>query len=176
MAQKVQFICAVLHEPSLLILDEPFSGFDPVNIELIKQELLEMKMKGKTILLSTHNMNSVEEICDRAALIHHAKKIAEGTISELQEIRGQVSYNVRFRGNMIAFVNALWTGFDVVDKKVLGDDRFEVELTMRGESTFNDLLNVLMSSVEIEGAWKKTASMQDVFIQLVTPKSEAHEE
>ena len=176
MAQKVQFICAVLHEPSLLILDEPFSGFDPVNVELIKQELLEMKMKGKTILLSTHNMNSVEEICDRAALIHNAKKIAEGTISELREIPGNVSYLVRFKGNMIAFVNALWTGYDVVDKQVLGDDRFEVELQMRGDSTFNDLLKVLMSSVEIEGAWKKQASMQDVFIQLVQPKTEAHEE
>ena len=69
MAQKVQFVCSVLHEPKLLILDEPFSGFDPVNVELIKQELIQMKANGKTIMLSTHNMKSVEEICDRAVLI-----------------------------------------------------------------------------------------------------------
>ena len=74
MAQKVQFICTVLHEPSLLILDEPFSGFDPINVELIKQELIEMRAKGKTIILSSHNMRSVEEICDRVALINHSRK------------------------------------------------------------------------------------------------------
>jgi ABC-2 type transport system ATP-binding protein len=176
MAQKVQFICTVLHEPSLLILDEPFSGFDPINVELIKQELIEMRAKGKTIILSSHNMKSVEEICDRVALIHHSKKIVEGRVSDLQEERKMGLYAVKFRGNMIAFVNALWTGFEIEDKDILGDDRFIVRVRMRGGSSFDDLLNVLIGQVKIEAAWEVLPSMQDVFIDLVKDKKEVGHE
>lgn len=176
MAQKVQFICTILHEPSLLILDEPFSGFDPINIELIQQLLIEMRAEGRSIILSTHNMKSVEEICDRAALIHHSRKIAEGSISALREERKTGLYAIRFRGNMIAFVNALWTGFEIADKQILGDDRFEVFVKMRNESTFDDLLSVLIGQVKIEAAYEVLPSMQDLFIELVNQKSEAIEE
>lgn len=177
MAQKVQFICTVLHEPSLLILDEPFSGFDPVNVELIRQELMEMKAKGKTIILSSHNMKSVEELCDRVALIHQSKKIVEGSVSSLQEERKTGLYAVKFRGNMISFVNALWTGFEIDDKETLGDDRFIVKVKMRGGSSFDDLLSVLIGQVKIEAAWEVLPSMQDIFIELVTKKEEvSHEE
>lgn len=176
MAQKVQFVCTVLHEPKLLILDEPFSGFDPLNVELIKQELIEMKAKGKSIILSTHNMRSVEEICDRAALIHQSKKIMEGRISELQEDRKAGLYAVRFRGNMIAFVNALWSGFEIEDKDILGDDRFVVRVRMRGDNSFEDLLKVLMGQVRIEAAWEVLPSMQDIFIDLVQEKKEVSHE
>jgi ABC-2 type transport system ATP-binding protein len=169
MAQKVQFICTVLHEPQLLILDEPLSGFDPINIELIKQELIEQKMNGKTVILSSHNMNSVEEMCDRVALIHQSKKLVEGTISELREERKSGLIAVKFKGNMIAFVNALWAGFEIVDKEILGDDRFLVKLKLRGESTFEDVLRISMASVQIEGAWEILPSMQDVFVELVQP-------
>jgi len=172
MAQKIQFICTVLHEPDLLILDEPFSGFDPINVELIKQELIEMRAKGKTIILSTHNMRSVEEICDRAALIHASKKVAEGRISELQEERKTGLYAVKFRGNMIAFVNALWVGFEIEDKEILGDDRFVVRVKMRGDNQFEDLLKVLIGQVKIEAAWEVLPAMQDVFIDLVKVKEE----
>ena len=172
MAQKVQFVCTVLHEPKLLILDEPLSGFDPVNVELIKQELIEMRAKGKTIILSTHNMKSVEEICDRAALIHHSKKILEGRITEIQESRKTGEYAVKFRGTMIAFVNALWTGFELIDKEILGDDRFIARVKMRGDNTFEDLLRTLLGQVKIEAAWEVLPSMQDVFIEMVQPKKE----
>lgn len=172
MAQKVQFICTVLHEPKLLILDEPLSGFDPINVELIKQELIEMKAKGKTIILSTHNMKSVEEICDRAALIHNAKKIMEGRVSEIQEERKTGEYAVKFRGSMIAFVNALWTSFELVDKEILGDDKFIARVKMRGDNSFEDLLKVLMGQVKIEAAWEVLPSMQDVFIDLVNAEKE----
>lgn len=172
MAQKVQFICTVLHDPKLLILDEPLSGFDPVNIELIMQELREMKQGGKTIILSTHNMKSVEEICDRAALIHQSKKILEGKVSDLQQERKKGDYAVRFRGNMIAFVNALWTGFELVDKEILGDDRFVAKLKMRGENSFEDLLRVLIGQVQIEAAWEVLPSMQDIFIEMVSEEKE----
>jgi len=172
MAQKVQFICTVLHDPKLLILDEPLSGFDPVNIELILQELREMKHDGKTIILSTHNMKSVEEICDRAALIHQSKKILEGKVADLQQERKKGDYAVRFRGNMIAFVNALWTGFELVEKEILGDDRFIAKLKMRGENSFEDLLRVLIGQVQIEAAWEVLPSMQDIFIEMVTAEKE----
>ncbi len=170
MAQKVQFICTVLHEPDLLILDEPYSGFDPVNVELIKQELIEMRAKGKTIILSTHNMKSVEEVCDRVALIHNAKKLVEGKVSDLQEERKTGEYAVKFRGNMIAFVNALWTGFEIVDKDILADDLFIVRVKMRGDNSFDNLLSVLIGQVKIEAAWEVLPSMQDIFIDLVQPK------
>jgi ABC-2 type transport system ATP-binding protein len=176
MAQKIQFVCAVLHEPKLLILDEPFSGFDPINIELINQELIEMRAAGKTIILSTHNMKSVEEICDRAVLLDKGRKIAEGKISELRENLKQGLYAVRFRGNMISFVNALWTGFEVVDKDILGDDRFVVKVAMRGDNSFDDLLQVLLRQVKIEAAWEVLPSMQEVFIELVTPKESLNNE
>ena len=141
-------------------------------MELIKQELIEMKAAGKTIILSTHNMKSVEEICDRAVLIHESKKIAEGTISELQSERKLGLYAVRFKGSMIAFVNALWTGFEIDDKDILGDDRFVVRVKMRRDNSFQDLLKVLVGQIEIEAAWEVLPSMQDVFIALTKEKEE----
>lgn len=176
MAQKVQFICTVLHEPKLLILDEPFSGFDPLNVELIKNELIQMKHQGKTIMLSTHNMKSVEEICDRAVLINDSKKVAEGTVSDLQSRIKSGLYTVRFKGNMIAFANALWTGFEVIEKDLLGDDRFRVTVKMRDDNNFNDLLQVLIGQVELEGAEELIPSMQDVFIDLVSNKNAVEDE
>lgn len=167
MAQKVQFVSTVLHQPDLLILDEPFSGFDPINIELIQQELIEMKAKGKTILLSSHNMKSVEEICDRVALIHQSKKILEGSVSEIRDQRKTGNYAVRFRGSMIAFVNALWTGFELIDKEILGDDRFVAHVKMRSDNNFQDLLQTLLGQIQIEAAWEVLPSMQEVFIQEV---------
>ena len=89
MAQKIQFICTVLHDPDWIVLDEPFSGFDPVNAELIRKELYELRNQGKTILLSTHNMKSVEEICDDVVMIHQGKKCLEGKVSTLKEERKQ---------------------------------------------------------------------------------------
>jgi ABC-2 type transport system ATP-binding protein len=176
MAQKVQFICSVIHQPQLLILDEPMSGFDPVNVELMKRELREMKSAGKTILVSTHDMKSVEEICDRAVLIHQSRKIAEGKIIDLQESRKKGLYAVKFKGNMIAFVNALWTGFELIDQEALDDNRFVVHVKMRGESTFQDLLKVILGQVTIEAAWEVLPSMQDVFIEMIQSKKELHDE
>ena len=168
MAQKVQFICSVLHDPDLLILDEPFSGFDPLNVELIQAELIAMKKRGKTILISTHNMKSVEEICDRVALIHQSKKIVEGKVAVLQEERKTGLFGLKFSGSMIGFVNALWTGFELVDKEELGDNRFLVKVRLRGENTFEDFLKISLKEVKIEAAWEILPSMQDIFIQEVT--------
>jgi ABC-2 type transport system ATP-binding protein len=176
MAQKVQFICTILHQPQLLILDEPFSGFDPINVELIQQELIEMKAQGKTIMLSSHNMKSVEEICDRVALIHQSKKILEGRVSQIRESRKDGKFAVRFSGSMIAFVTALWTGFELVDKEILGDNRFVAYIKMRGENNFQDLLQVLLGQIQIEAAWEVLPSMQEVFIQEINHSNQTQDE
>lgn len=172
MAQKVQFICTVLHEPDLLILDEPYSGFDPINTELIKSELIGMRNKGKTIVLSTHNMKSVEEICDRAALIHHSRKLVEGRVTDLQSERKEGLYAIKFRGNMIAFATALWAGYEVIDTTNPSDNLFIVKVRLRGENTFDDLLKTLIGQIQIEAAWEVLPTMHDVFIGIVQPNNE----
>lgn len=175
MAQKVQFLCTILHEPDLLILDEPFSGFDPINVDLIKNELALMRAEGKTIMLSTHNMKSVEEICDRAVLINNGKKVLDGKITELRKAKSDGLFAIQFQGSMIAMVNALWTGYELVDKKVLTDDRFIAYLKMRGENEFNDLLQTLIPAIKIESAWEVLPSMEEVFIQEVQGKEATDE-
>ena len=167
MAQKVQFICAVLHQPSLLILDEPFSGFDPVNVELIQNELISMKKEGKTIMLSSHNMKSVEDICDRAALIHQSKKILDGQVVDIREERKDGRFAIKFKGNMLGFANALWAGFELVEHIEHGNNRHTAYVKLRGENTFQDLLKVLLGQIEIESAWEVLPSMQQIFIDLV---------
>lgn len=167
MAQKVQFIGTVLHDPKLLILDEPLSGFDPLNVELILSVLKEMKETGKTILLSTHNMKSVDEICDRAAVIYQAKKVCEGSVLDLRESIKKGFYGLRFQGNMIAFVNALWTDFELVEKKELSSNRFEAIVAMRSSADFEDLLKSLIGQVKLEAAWEIMPSMHDVFLNKV---------
>jgi ABC-2 type transport system ATP-binding protein len=172
MAQKVQFICTVLHDPEFLVLDEPFSGFDPINVELIRNEILEMKSKGKTILLSTHNMKSVEELCDKAVLIHQGRKILEGQIWDLRNQHKTGLYTITFSGNMIAFANALWAGYEIESKVVHNDHLFTVELRMRGENELNDLLNTLTPAVKIVGAQEVIPGMEDVFMQQIRKEVE----
>ena len=115
MQQKVQFIVTVMSEPKLLILDEPFTGFDPINANLIKNELLELRKKGLTIMLSTHRMESVEELCSHIALINHSKKVIEGSVKDIKKQFKTNLYEVSFTGNKIAFSNALWTGYEIID-------------------------------------------------------------
>jgi len=170
MAQKVQFIAALVHEPDLLILDEPLSGFDPLNVELILNELKSLKSQGKTIILSTHNMRSVEEICDRAALIHQSKKLAEDSVWNLRAAQKSGEFSIRFSGNMIAFANALWTDFELIDKKELGDNRFLAVVKMRGSNQINDLLNALMGQIKIEAVEERIPTMQEVFMNLIIGK------
>jgi ABC-2 type transport system ATP-binding protein len=126
-----------------------------------------MKKEGKTIMLSSHNMKSVEEICDRVALIHQSKKILEGKVSAIREERKDGRFAVRFKGNMLTFANALWTGFELIGNEELGANRFVAYVNMRGESNFQDLLKTLLGQVEIEAAWEVLPSMQQIFIDLV---------
>lgn len=166
MAQKVQFITTVLHEPKLLILDEPFSGFDPINTNLIKKEILELRDKGSTIIFSTHNMESVEEICDDIALINKSKKILEGKVSEIKETYKSNVFEIVFVGNMIAFSNALWTGFEILssDQK---NGRMHVTIKAAKSSDVNELIKTIVNDVQIISVNEITPSMNDIFIQKV---------
>ncbi|PWH85347.1 ABC transporter ATP-binding protein [Brumimicrobium oceani] len=172
MAQKVQFICTVLHDPEVLILDEPFSGFDPINIELIRKELLNFKKQGKSIIISTHNMNNVEEICDRAILINEGHKVLEGTVHELRHQFKEGIYKISFVGNMIAFANALWAGYEIIDKEIHGDDAFTIYLKMRQGNKINDLLNTVIDHISITGIEEVLPSMENVFVKSINAQNE----
>ena len=176
MAQKVQFIAAVVHQPNYLILDEPLSGFDPINVELILSELKSMKADGKTIILSTHNMKSVEEICDHVALLHKSKLIAEGKVHALREKSLNGEFIVRFSGNMIALANALWTEFELIDTKEIGENRFQIVVRQRGERTFEELASNLMGKLKLEAIEKRLPSMQEVFLELIAKEEVKNEE
>ena len=121
MAQKIQFIITVLHEPKLLILDEPFSGFDPINTNLIKREILAMKENGTAVMLSTHNMNSVEEICDSILLINNAKPVLHGKLPEIKSQFRTHTYSVQFKGMMFGFANALFANFSLEHQEQIDD-------------------------------------------------------
>ena len=167
MAQKIQFITTVIHEPELLILDEPFSGFDPINTELIKNEILRLKEEGTSIMLSTHNMNSVEEICDSIALIDNAKVLVNGTLAEVKEQYRTHTYAVQFKGMMFGFANALFAGFALEDKEQIDDDRAIAYVKLLKGNTLNDLLRTVMPIVEIEAVNEVIPTMNDIFIRAV---------
>lgn len=166
MAQKVQFITTVLHEPKLLILDEPFSGFDPINTNLIKKEILELRDKGSTIIFSTHNMESVEEICDDIALINKSKKILDGNVTEIKEAFKSNVFEIVFVGNMIAFSNALWTAFELLESKNV-NGRMHVKVRANKPSDMNELIKTIVQDVQIISVNEITPSMNDIFIQKV---------
>jgi ABC-2 type transport system ATP-binding protein len=115
-------------------------------------------------------MKSVEELCDNVVLIHNSKKVLEGSIQTIREERSDNIYAIRFQGNMIAFVNALWAGFELVNKEEVNANTTIAYVKMRNDSTFDDLLKTLIGEVKIEAAWKVLTSMQEIFIQEVSEK------
>lgn len=169
MQQKVQFITTVLHEPELLIFDEPFSGFDPINKEQIKKEILFLRDKGASIIFSTHNMESVEELCDDIALINNSKKILSGSVSDIQKAHKTNTFNIGFDGSAESFVNSL------KDKVIIVELKEEKELIatvkLNENISLNNILSLLIPVVSITSCNEVIPSMRDVFIDSVT-KSE----
>jgi ABC-2 type transport system ATP-binding protein len=166
MAQKVQFVTTVLHEPELLILDEPFSGFDPINAGMVKSEILRLRDAGATIILSTHNMSSVEEICDRIALIHKSQKVLEGGVKELRNRYKSNTFILTFKGDMISFANALWSHYELTDKH--SEDGIHTVTIKLGESKrLNDLLGAILPVCEVISAIEKIPGMNDIFLEAV---------
>lgn len=175
MQQKVQFIVTVLHEPRLLILDEPFSGFDPINAQLIKQEILRMRDNGATIILSTHNMGSVEELCDHIALINKSKKILDGSVKEIRRAYSTNTFDLSFRGSMIGFTNAMWTGAELVDRKE-EEGMNHARVRLLGNTSPNKLLEALLPAVEIHSFTEVIPTMNDIFIAKVRAEEPAQSE
>ena len=161
MAQKVQFIATVLHEPDLLILDEPFSGFDPVNADIIKNEILELREKGATIIFSTHRMESVEELCDHIALINQSQKILDGKKLDIKEKYRDGSFLVEYTGSLTS--NSAY--------ELLSSDTTERGLTSSIVKTSlsdpNELLKALISEVKIHSFVERVPSVNEIFISQV---------
>ena len=166
MAQKLQFITTVVHKPSLMILDEPFSGFDPVNAELIRQEILRLNAEGATIILSTHNMESVEELCDSIALINKSRLVVTGKVDEIRRRHGNNNIELIYTGGgKVKDVEPVF--------KVLSDEdnagRHAAVLTLGEGATSNDALRELLGQGVIVNSFKELIPrMNDIFIKLVT--------
>jgi ABC-2 type transport system ATP-binding protein len=169
MAQKIQFVVTVLHKPKLLILDEPFSGFDPVNANLIKDEIIELNKQGTSVIFSTHRMESVEEMCDHIALIHKSNKLIEGKLSDVKKQFRTNSYEVGILSNNIeGLMYDLSQKFTLsqTDFKSLNDElKLEVQL---GTATPNELLNTLIQRGQVTHFVEKIPSVNDIFIKTVT--------
>jgi len=176
MAQKIQFITTVVHRPQLLILDEPFSGFDPINTNLVKSEILKLRDEGATIIVSTHNMGSVEEICDNIALINNSKKILGGKVSDVKEQFSEEKYNIEFKGTGVAFANAIWGGWEMVNNEQLGENHASATIKLTGGTKLNDFLKGIINAVEIQSVNKVIPSMNEIFIRAVENESTSKEE
>jgi ABC-2 type transport system ATP-binding protein len=165
MQQKVQFIVTVLHRPRLLIFDEPFSGFDPINTNLLKEEIVKMKEEGSTIIFSTHNMASVEELCDNIALINRSEKILEGDVQEIRKGFRTNTYEISYTGNG-DMISKLPEGSNMVYQST-DEELTTVKISMEDKSSPNDLLKSLMPHVEIHGFREILPTMNDIFIATV---------
>ena len=164
MSQKVQFISTVLHNPDLIILDEPFSGFDPVNANLIKKNLLRLKDEGKTIIFSTHRMESVDELCDNLVMINKSKKILSGKINDIKSAYKSDIYKIKHLNK----IDDKITNFSVIDSKIVFDNIYESEIKLIKKISSSDLLRLLLSnSIEILEFKQKTPNMNDIFIMKV---------
>jgi ABC-2 type transport system ATP-binding protein len=169
MAQKIQFVVTVLHQPKLLIFDEPFSGFDPINANIIKDEILNLRNEGATVIFSTHRMESVEELCDHIALIHESNKILDG---RLQDIKRQFKTNTFEVGlvsnNERELTNLLNDKFDVgkADFKSLNND-LKLNIKLKDTESSNDLLLFLTSLAEVNHFNEVVPTANDIFIQTV---------
>lgn len=166
MAQKVQFITTVVHKPSLMILDEPFSGFDPVNAELIRKEILELKEQGATIILSTHNMESVEELCDNIALINKSHLVLSGGVDEIRRNYGNNHVELIYSGeNALAPVEGLFSVISDADD----NGRHTAVLSLDHEGLGNEVLTAVIGQGLLVNSFKELLPrMNDIFIKLVT--------
>jgi ABC-2 type transport system ATP-binding protein len=163
MAQKVQFIATVVHEPKLLILDEPFTGFDPINENLVKDEILRLKEMGSTIIFSTHRMESVEELCDHLALINKSKKVLDGSTKNLRSQYRTHTYRVSGTGS----IPQLGDEFTVKENKQNRDGLQELVVTIAPHANTNHFIMQLLPTFEIQHFEEVVPSIKDIFISIV---------
>lgn len=170
MQQKVQFIVTVIHEPEILIFDEPFSGFDPVNVKLLKAEILRLRDQGSTILFSTHNMESVEELCDHIALINSSEKILDGTVEEIK--RGYRSHTFELQlSNLKGPVNSIIPeGFELLTEKTNQYNETLIRIKSKEVVHPNELIQAMIPHAGIVSFHEVLPSMNDIFIEKVQQK------
>ena len=164
MQQKVQFIVTIIHEPDLLIFDEPFSGFDPVNTELLKKEILELKNNGRTIIFSTHNMASVEEICDEIALINKSEVVLSGQVDEVRNRFKSNTFDVNIMNDRFIPDSDV---FSVISEMPGRNNTLNVRIRKEKEISNSELLNILISNHEIFSFTEELPSMNEVFLKAV---------
>ena len=169
MAQKVQFIVTVLHKPSLLIFDEPFSGFDPINANIIKDEILKLRNDGSTVIFSTHRMESVEELCDHIALIHKSNKVLDGNLNDIKRQYKTNTFEVGLVCSEQRVIKQLISAkFNSVDAsfRSLGKE-LKLNISLKRNQTSNELLNFLSSNAEVNHFMEVIPSANDIFIQTI---------
>ena len=167
MAQKVQFIVTVLHEPKLLIFDEPFSGFDPINANLLKEEILALRDKGSTIIFSTHNMSSVEELCDHITLIDKSRNILSGNVDEIRHSHGANIFEIKYNGKEQLLTNALKGICTVIETttSLIGINRAKIHIADNSE--VRNVISVANETVELRSFSEVIPTMNDIFIRTV---------
>ena len=168
MAQKVQFITTVLHEPKLLIFDEPFSGFDPINANLLKQEILRLRDKGATVIFSTHNMSSVEEICDHITLVNKSRNILSGSVDELRHRFGENVFEVTYSGEQTTFEQSLEPMADILGTSSVADTPYLCSrIRIKDAASVRDSIATANNAVELCSFREVIPSMNDIFIRAV---------
>ena len=166
MQQKIQFIVTVVHDPKLLIFDEPFSGFDPINVNLLKDEILKLRDNGATIIFSTHNMESVEELCDHIALIDRSKKILEGKMKEIKEAYKTNSFEIAYKSSGSNLSTVLKNGYEVLTQWQ-DDEMSRAKIRIKNNDNPNKLLKELIPHIEIHSFNEILPSMNEIFIRKV---------
>jgi ABC-2 type transport system ATP-binding protein len=163
MQQKVQFVATVLHEPELIILDEPFSGFDPINAEVIKNEILDLNKKGSTIIFSTHRMESVEELCDHIALIHQSNKILDGSVKSIKDVYRNETFHI---GVGSEIDNSISKTFELLNINSI-DDQLKLTIKLKDGYTTNDVLKELIPKTTITYLEEVIPTINEIFIEKV---------
>jgi ABC-2 type transport system ATP-binding protein len=167
MQQKVQFVITILHKPELLIFDEPFSGFDPINADMLKNEVLNLKKEGATIIFSTHDMESVEQLCDYITLVDNGVKLIEGNINDIRKQYRTNIYRVRFSGNIEKVQQAMNNQFELLEH--LSEDGHEMaRIKVKYITSENELLAALIQVVNILSFNEELPGMHDIFVNVVT--------
>jgi len=168
MAQKIQFIATVIHEPKLIILDEPFSGFDPINADLIKDEILELREKGATVIFSTHRMESVEELSDHIALINKSEKILDGLKKDIKESHRDNTFKV----DHVGALNNINGHYEILKQEQGEEKSFTSWVKMTTEKSPNELLKVLIENTEVHGFVEVIPTINEIFISAVKGDSD----
>jgi ABC-2 type transport system ATP-binding protein len=168
MQQKAQFVATVIHEPELLILDEPFTGFDPVNAEIIKNEILELNKKGATVIFSTHRMESVEELCDSIALIHLSHKILEGKVKAIKNKYRTGTYLLEYEGEKLHFNGG--APFSVIAESET-DGMQQLTLKINTGGKVNDVLEYMLPKASINKLEERVPTMNEIFIETVSKRN-----